>query len=660
MPTDMRQLIERTENHLQRMLFFRRQYDERRMGFYRQYLGSRDQKFFPDGRTPRSNTFVPYPQSNVETITSRTMDAIFGFNRWFDCKGRGRQDADPADAMGKVLDYVLRKANLVQTMETVIKNAAIYGFTGVKVDWDWEQDIVNYAEPVLAMDDSGQPLLDPNTGQPVVRGFKQAVKPVPRMCPRFTAIDIYDLLVDPDGSMTAFLTERTFGQIMQEAQAKPDLYNQEALQELARRVSGEKDPNSIIIRMAELWDDVEKTCTLLTFGKDTDGLAWKDRRASYRQANYSTYKRQIYGGPSLLLWHGPSQFKHLRNPILYTSYVKLPNELFGLGAIEPIAELTEGLNKFVNMITDNWNLGINRRYAYDIHADFDQEALRSFNVPGGTVGVSGDPNKVIAPLPFFTPSAQDYMPMQLYQNMIEVVSGISDFYSKGVGGPGANTTATGIERIVNESNYRFKAFIRNVIKDILEPMLEMCASMVQQFMPDEFEIAITDAPPTIAKYPMVRIEELSGNFSFELVAENYESNKMIRQRNLLAFANVVGGSAFWNEYAALQEMAKVFEVPNIDRLLKTPEQVAMEQQAALKQQIQMMILESMLSTESKARLSQAKPKPVGQGAGGGRPAKAQFEGKIPGAGLTSSIRDLAQSIGGGALGLEGMGEVGGG
>jgi hypothetical protein len=110
-------------------------------------------------------------------------------------------------------------------------------------------------------------------------------------------------------------------------------------------------------------------------------------------------------------------------------------------------------------------------------------------------------------------------------------------------------------------------------------------------------------------------------------------------------------------------MGKLFEIPNLDRLIKSDQEVQAEQQAELKQQIQMMILEAMLNTESKTRLAQEnarlKPKPAGQGAGGGRPAKAQFEGKIPGAGLTSPIRDIAQAMGAGSLGLEGMGETGG-
>jgi hypothetical protein len=109
----------------------------------------------------------------------------------------------------------------------------------------------------------------------------------------------------------------------------------------------------------------------------------------------------------------------------------------------------------------------------------------------------------------------------------------------------------------------------------------------------------------------------------------------------------------------------------MNRILKTPEQVQQEQAAAQAQQVQMMIFEKMLDTEAAALIAQSKPvasgggksggksSGSGQGSGGGRPATMQFEGKIPGAGLSSAIRGMAQDMGANALGLEGMGDSGG-
>jgi hypothetical protein len=242
--------------------------------------------------------------------------------------------------------------------------------------------------------------------------------------------------------------------------------------------------------------------------------------------------------------------------------------------------------------------------------------------------------------------------------MIEMTSGVSDFYQKGMGSPTGNGTATGVTSVINESNFRFKMFIRNLELDILQPMLEMCASMVQQFVTDQQEVQITRDVPGIPKWQSISPEDLIGSMTFSLVAANYATNKVLRQRNLMAFLNILMESApqYINIGQTIQEVGKVLEVRNLGKIIKPDQQVQMEQAQAQDQQIKMMLFESMLNTESKARLQQSKPQPVGQGAGGGRPRKTQFEGKIPGASLSGHIRDLAQDLGAHGLGLEGMKE----
>lgn len=690
----LRDALARSNAQCERMLFFRRQYDQRRAFFYRQYVAQQDRKTFPDNVTPRSSTFVPYPLSNVEQIVSRVSDAFFSFDPWFECAGRTAQDDDAAEKMQLVEGYKLHTAHIVHAVEEHIRNIAIYGHAGLKVDWDWGYDIAVEPAPEFVMvpvmqpdPQTGQPrpVMDPQTGQPamqqaldpygapLVRRFRPQQKLIPKMRPKFTAIDVYDMLNDPDGKMTAHIVEKSWGDIKREqqmstlaAQSDPTgtqkpLYFQSGMDELQEAVAQESDPDSVIIRMAELWNETDNTVTIQTFGNDREAISWKDLRASFRQASYSGYKLRMYGGQAILMYHGDNPFMHRKCPILHTSYIKLPNEVFGLGAIEIISDLTESLNRFVNMVADNWNLGINRRYAYDTNADIDHTALNMFNVPGGKVGVSGNPNEVIAPLPFFTPQRGDYQILGEYKSMIELTSGVSDFYSKAIGDPTNNRTATGIASVVNEANFRFKMFIRNYELEILQPLLEMCASMIQQFMTNEEEVRITDAPVGIQKWPVIHPEELIGNFSFDLVAANYATNKVVRQRNMLAFANWAAQTPYWNAGEGLKEIAKVFEIRNINRLIKSDQQVAMEQQQQMQQQIAMMVLEALLNHESKTSLEHTKASLKPPPAGGakkktGRPRGMQQEGAIPGASSNTAMRSLGQSMGLAGMGLGGMKE----
>jgi len=678
-----------TINNLTRMLTFRRQYDQRRSTFYRQYVGQRDAQKFPDNITNRANTFVPYPLSNTETIVSRVMDAFFSFAPWFEVNGSTEADDQASDAMSLVLLKKLDEAKLLDSIEALVRNIVIYGHGGIKVDWNWDYKTVVKPAAQYAVDENQEPIMNPQTGQPIITGYKSQPFKVPMACPRISAIDIYDLMCDPDDGIIAHLTERTFVEMKRENEAYTaakgtPLYYPDALQRIETRLKqvAPDDYESVIIRFAELWNVYEGTCTIITYGDDKEAMAWKDLRASFRATNISSYKRKIYEGNEVL-WYGPNPFDHQRNPILHTSFIKLPNELYGLGNVEIISDLTESLCKFVNMVTDNWNIGINRRFAYDVNADIDHEALNQMNVPGGKVPVNGNPNEVLFPLPMFTPNAGDYQILDLYKGMIEMTSGVSDFYAKGSGSPTGNKTATGISSVINESNFRFKMFIRNLEVDILQPLLAMCASMVQQFMSDPEEVMITKNPmgPAIPKWQSIDPSAIIGNFEFNLVAANYATSKTVRQRNLMAFMAQAAQSPYWKQGEGLRELGKVMEIRNIDELLKSDQQVQMEQQEAVQQQQQQMLMQEVVNTESKIEIAKAHAAlGLGKGGGGGsggakkatparhnpshglpdkggRPSLVQHEGTIPGAGVTSEAKLTGQQNGMNALGLGQMGEV---
>lgn len=680
--------LDRATAHLRRMRSFRQPQDARFAGFYRQYVSQRDQQYFPDGITKRANNFFPYPYSNVKAIVSRVSDAFFSFDPWFDTAGLTPVDDPNAEPMQTVLEQKLRKAKVVAAFEDLVKTIGIYGTGGIMVDWDWGYDRVTYLQPDYFMvpvidPQTGQavpgpdgqpqkhPLINPMDGQPVQIGQHLAIKNVPRARPKFTAIDIYDLLIDPDGGIAARLTEKTWAQMQMEQETsslaaqqdptKKPLYYPEAMQTIAQRLTGVDDANNVIIRIAELWNELDGTCMTLTFSDDWEVLSWKDQRyASRSGSGYSAYKRNVMGGSPILLWAGDNPFNHKRIPILWTNYTKLPNEVYGVGAIEEVSDLVEGLNRSVNMITDNWNLGINRRYAYNTEFDIDHNALNNANVPGGKVAVGGDVNQALKELPTHTPSQGDYAILELFRGMIENGSGVSDFYAKGVGSPTNNKTATGISSVINESNYGFKMFIRNLELDILQPLLEMCASNCQQFLTDQDELFITKAQqPGIPKANQLSPEQIVGGFEFSLVAANYASNKLMKQRNIMALINTVGQTPlaqYIKPGEFLSELAKLMEVRDAFKFLKTDEEVQQEQQIAQQQQIQMMVFEANLQAREKIAVANGSPPKAGERRQG-RPATRNLTGSIPGANSQSPVRDIAQAMGSNMPGMEGAGQV---
>jgi hypothetical protein len=638
--------------HLTRMLHFRRQYDQQRAVWYQQYLGVRTAQKFPDQVTPRSNIFVPYPHAVVEQTVSQVMDAFFGFWPWFETIGRTQGDSTAADAMQAVLLSQLPRSNFLDQFEILVRNICIFGHGAMKVDWDWGYDTIVVPEPIPLMDPTtGQPVIDPNTGQPVIIGQQPKPVRVPRNRPVFTAIDVFDFLVDPDGKIVAHLTERDWGTMKKEFEANPDLYFEDAFNQLADAIEREPNPNDIIVRIAEVWNTVDNTVTLITVHDDTDALGWKDYLYSFRAASYSAFKRRIYGGQDIILFHGPNPFWHMRAPIVWTSFIKLPNQIYGYGLVEAAQSVYEAINRTVNMIIDNWNLGINRRYVYDIEAQIDEESLDLANVPGGRVAVHGDVNKAILPLPSFTPAQGDYAILPLFQQMVKLATGFTDVDAQPSG-----KTPTGAALSAIDASPRFKKFLRNLEVDIIQPLLQMCASLNQQFLKEPYEIVITGEEAAIPRYPNVPPEQLAGGFEFKIFAANYMQNKIVRQRNLMALMNILGGNPYINVYEALREIGRLFEIRNLDRILYTPEQVAQMQQA--EQQAKMAQIEAIFREKAEAELlAKTGHEPKGAIDRGGRPPKIQFEGSIPGSPEETANRELGQNLGANALGLSGLGKI---
>lgn len=690
-------ILQNATTTFRRLLNFRRPFDALRLQYFMKYMSKKNSTYFPDNITKRAGTTVPYAYSNVEEINARVQDAFFQVEPWLEVRPRNAMtSANSAETMEALILYMLRKADFPRIFEAFTRNCLMYGHGALKVDWDWDFDTVSWPQAIFVTDPAtGQQIPDPQTGKPLVRGYQTTTKQVPRMCPKFTALDIYDFLVDPDGGITAHLVETTWAQLKRETQLKPDLYFPEAIQQIAAFMESVPDADNWIIRFAEIWNDYDKTCTIITT-EDRDAIAYKDTRAAIRSTGgYTAYKRNVFLKSPILLWHGPNQFMHQRSPILNTGYVKIPNEVYGMGAIEPSIDTNDALDRFTNMIADNWNLGINRRYAYDANMEIDHEALNSFNVPGGKVGVLGNPNEAIMALPFFTPEPKDYQILDIYKSFIELSSGVSDFYNKGVGTGGDNSTASGINSIIQESTHRFKLFIRNLELDIVTPALQMVATMIQQFTTDQWEMMLMSAPPEIQRLGEMAPDQLVGSFSFDIAAANYTSNKTIRQRNFLAFYQQAAQTPYWNQYEGLKEAGKVFEIRNIGRLLNDPNMVQMNSQMQQQQQTRSALLDKLLEIEGKMLVAEARtvsnegPNPgqdhalraqevieeylrtlgdlpgahQGQapqqhmtppGSPEGRPRTAQHEGPLPGMGTTGMAREIAQARGKNATGLAGL------
>ena len=153
--------LHRSQETLERLLNFRRPYDSSRDEFYRHFVGRAYQKFYPDGETPRSSTFVPQPFANVNFTKAALMGDIFGFLPPFETLPRGARDGEAALKMQRVLELnALQEARLSSQFAKFLTGLLVYGFLPWRVEWDWDYDTVLDLEVSQVHQPDGSLVLD--------------------------------------------------------------------------------------------------------------------------------------------------------------------------------------------------------------------------------------------------------------------------------------------------------------------------------------------------------------------------------------------------------------------------------------------------------------------------------------------------------------------
>ena len=676
-------MVRDADGVVKRLLEFRRPHEDRWDKMYQHLVSKAGDRKYPDG-TPRANVFIPFPYTNVNFVRDTLDEALFSIDPPMETFPGGASDEDAAYKMQLVLEKLaLREGKLRSVISEFTTGLATYGMYALDVGWDWDVDFVYEWEVQPVQPDAstpseligqnpatGEPLvLDPQTGQPMLRRVK-VLKPVPRNRPKYTALDIFDWAMDPDGAYVAKFFDKTVPQLEREnavaQRAGMELYNPESLARIKQEVFAEGDnekTRNALVHICELWNATDNAFTLFTTEEDLTSLSFKDQRYGYRSANYAFFRRTVKSSlPKTLLATGYNPYAHCRVPILYTQYTKLPGESIGMGVIEPNFNSTNMFNTALSILLDGWNLGVNPRFAYDATRDLDLEGLQKANSPGNLTPVLGNPENFLKELPFRPPDANSYAVLPIFQQSIENTANISAAYQRGVGSTTGNRTATGIQSVIQQANKGMGRLGRQICEDIIQPLLAMTASNIQQFLPDEAEIRITDMEPSIRKvnsqFLTITPSELAGSFDFRIVGAAYMENPFVLQNNARMLIETLAGLApeWIKPDTAILEMFKIHRIPYPHRFIKTAEEVEMERQ----RQMVMAYFQAVTAaqqTEADQAAAEADSKNGSKGSkGGGKKMTGGPQRPTPTVDeVTGVARAFAQRMGGNGQGQGGFG-----
>jgi len=209
---------------------------------------------------------------------------------------------------------------------------------------------------------------------------------------------------------------------------------------------------------------------------------------------------------NLVIENHPNPYQHFELPIHILIDQNVPNQLYGMGEIEPIMPLQKGLNSVVNQRSDNVRLILNGMFKVKHNAKY----AYTWRSEPGAKWVVEDPNDVE---PFVIPdvTANTFLVTANYfKDAMTKATGNFDVLNKGLSG---RNTATEAKIASGEQNARLRSK-ENFLDQFVRRLSNQWMQLNQQFLQDKTLIRIVgvDALRSLQSNPAM--------FNFQETDEN--------------------------------------------------------------------------------------------------------------------------------------------
>lgn len=464
--------------------------------------------------------FIPYAFMVIETVLPRMLS---GFPTINVTPGNPESDANVdsvklmLERQGDQIDYDLRS-------QDVAKSGLMYGLGVQKNYWRTRYRVKPVLEKVN-VPIAGQP--EWITGKPTKKKTFDD--------PWSEQVDIFDWFWDPDGTdlddSCDYVVHRTW---------RSDRYIRTMVE------SG-------------LWRQDWPVEDLLALGPTTtrdDDRATRDRVSGLdeQQPGKTHEVWEYHDGNKVItildgevpVFVGDNPFWHGELPFQIYRPTKVPNELVGIGEIEPIEHLQLEMNTLRSQRRDNAALVLQKSFAY-FEGMVDPDHLK-FG-PGMAIPVSGDPRQLLFPIEIGDIPNSGYQEEAHIQEDIARTTGIDDGQAGIASNAASAQTATGAQLVQAAANVRIQQKARLFAKQVIKPMVRQWLAMDQQKIR---ETRFVPGPPrpdeADARWSWYEIGpgELAGEFTVEPEGESLQPDNVPQMRQ--------DGQELWGAFAGHPEV----------------------------------------------------------------------------------------------------------
>lgn len=506
----------------------------------------------------------PEPQIIVDVLKANYLEAMLSNSPNFEYKGQEDTDSDQAEIMTAYRADHLSRIKLPEKMERTLHQWLVFGTTVAKDPWRKEVTKRKVREVIYERDGDGNILVGAN-GKPKTRTVVKEVD-----FPRWDDTDwqyvsLFDIFFVGHGSDIQSLegvihrSKITWDDLKSNERKTTKVSDNELVQGVYYNLDAVNPRSFESFDIVEYWGKIPKW--VLT-GKDDDryvtfeGLisCVLDLDTLYEQTLQSIHSERTGEVPDtdsanpvsescVRLQENP--FWHGERPFRLCPYTPVDDEIYGIGAIEPMFEKWHELNTTIRQLVDNKTLQLLNPTIEDSNANV-QRDIKLIKFPR----IKADDVGAVVPLPINDFSANGWRLVASIKDDMRRASGALETL-QGVSMKDERVSATEFQGTFQQAGVRLKSRIRIFDDLMFRKFLERSYQNDQQFA--EFERIVRVTGKKGVAFSRVRPEDIWGTFDIITYGPLSFENKVIKANKLTNFFAIA---------------AKVPQAVNIPKLLK--------------------------------------------------------------------------------------------
>lgn len=579
---------------------YRRQFDLVATRCYKLYRVYKRQ-----AKEGRSNLHIPRTYEQIDTLRSRIVKAFTSQRPYVEfipkAKGSSAEELVANEQKAKIasllVDDQLESNDFKLKLYDYVTSFLIYPAAIMGIGWKYEEQIVKrkHQYQVPLMDPFGRPHID-QFGQPIMQQVTEVIEQPEVVYDgnELINIDFYDFWVDPRAQSledARYVFHREW--LTREDIEKKIAVLREAHGGAIFDVDWEKVGSSGGLEEGK-W---ERQSEVGLSPASTDHENDQDNMRLYEVLNYWEDTRYaLLINQNEVIYDGPNHYwRHSKKPFAVSSYEPLPNEFYGMSAVELVADIQEEINTHRNQRIDNISMVMNKMWKVKRGADIDESELVSR--PHGIIHV--DEENDVTEFRMTDVTGSSYSEEQMSKQDMENTLGVPAV----VRGADSSRRETATEVVTKTSNagIRFDVKIMLFESSFFKRIAKLMDLNNQQFVDEQRAVRLT-GPDGLEEWRMIDPIEIVGEFDYRPAGPAIDpaANKELRRQQLMTLYDVAlkTQSPYFNIAHLTRELVDSFDLRNADRIVKSEEEVMQEMMQQQQMAQQQMMQEQMMQEQS--------------------------------------------------------------